>query len=380
MEKNKELLLSTAVLSGGEPGVDSKQKRITGAKVIQLGQLNDTRGEFLFVDQTSLEQVVMLGNAPNKGARVRFNHPQPGEDMARKHLGRAKNFRVEGDAVRADLWLAQAAFSELAQNVGGYVLQLVEEDSEALGLSVHTVLDIVAMRDEEDDDGHMPLRFKSLTAVDVVDQPAATRGGMFSKEEQMSEEKALEELMAGAASGPGKPVVEEPAEEPKEQHLNAAPVEEQPVAEEAPVEEEKKEEECCGEEGCEHKLEASAEVGEDSLMLKAQPYLDAFGEEAGASLFLRGVGLQEALLGSHKEKAEKIEALEAEVAELKAQLASVEGVVESFEEVQADISNGLSAEKADKDPALQLREEKIAAARKQGLSPGAASFAAVFSK
>ena len=374
----KELTLASEPIYGGlSQGVDIDNKRIMGAKVIQLGALNDVRGDYLYVDEISLQQIVQLGDAPNKGTRVRFNHPQPGEDMSRKHLGRAKNFRVEGDAVRADIWLAEASFSKLSQDVGGYVLQLVSEDSEALGLSIHSVLDIVAMRDEEDSDGLMPLRFKSLTAVDVVDQPAATRGGMFSEEAIMSEE-LTHELLAGAAEGPGKPVLEEkPIEEAPvvEAVEEAAPVEE---PKEEPVAEVEVSEEACSSIDEKESFEASQEAEEDSLLAKAQPYIDAFGEEAGSALFLRGVDYVEALSKSHTESRDRVAELEAQVSELKAQLAAVEGVVESFEEVQGEISGNLSTEAAGVDPELQLREARLTEARKHGLTPGAAGFAALF--
>ncbi len=378
MKQVTELTLATIPVQNSlGPGVDEKNKRLNGAKVLQLGPLNDERGEYLFVDETSLKQIVQLGDAPNKGTRVRFNHPQPGEDMSKKHLGRAKNFRVEGDVVRADIWLAEAAFSELSRNVGGYVLQLVSEDGEALGLSIHSVLDIVSMRDAEDEDGRLPLRFKSLTAVDVVDQPAATRGGMFSKEFEMSEE-LKEELIAGAAEGPGKPVLEEKpvAEAPVVEAVEeAALVEEQPEAAGEAVEDC---EAACSNSDEKKSFKASQEAEENSLLAQAQPYIDSFGEDAGSALFLKGVDYTTALQQHHAEALTRVAELEEQCSELLAKLDAVEGVVESFEEVQTEISANLSTESAVVDAEMQQRELKLAEARKQGLSPGAAGFAALF--
>lgn len=353
-----------------EVGVNEKDKRLLGAKVIQLGRLNDARGDMLYVDEETLTQIVKLGNQPNKGVRVRFNHPQPGEDMSRKHLGRAKNFRVDGDSVRADIWLAASSFSELARNSGGYVLQLVGEDPEALGLSVHTALDIVAMRESASEDDIMPLRFKSLLAVDVVDMPAATRGGMFRNEESVMQ--IDEELKAGEASGPGKPVAEEvkPVEEPKPEVADK-------VAEkvEAVVEEEKMSEEPPAE-----AVELAKEKEELDLLAQAQPFIEMFGEADGASMFLRGADLDGEVRKAYSKSRETILELKAEVEDLRAKLSSVEGVVESFEEVQTEISGGLSASQAGGDNELSLREKKIEEARKCGLSGGAASFVALTSK
>lgn len=174
----KIFCLESVDLSVGE--VDREKGVIRGAKVIEKGPLNDDRP--LEVDDITVDQVVDFGNRPNKGVKVRLTHPQ-GDSMG-LHLGRALNFRREGDVARADIQLSKSSFISPKGDIGGYVLTLAEEDPESMGMSVATILDREAMLEESSEDGIAPLRFRHLYAVDVVSTPAATRGGLFSESQK----------------------------------------------------------------------------------------------------------------------------------------------------------------------------------------------------
>lgn len=170
-------LFRTAVLRGTAPktGVDRVAKRINGVKVMQMGKVNDSRP--WEVDEETLNQVVQFGNAPNKGTKARFTHPSMSDDGFGKYLGRWTNFRVEGDSAYADLQLAESAFNTPNGDLGTYIMDMAEEDPESFGVSAATSLADVMYEDPEGKT--LPLRLDGLRAVDFVDEPAATRGGLF---------------------------------------------------------------------------------------------------------------------------------------------------------------------------------------------------------
>lgn len=171
-------LFRTAVLRGTAPktGVDRVAKRINGVKVMQMGKVNDSRP--WEVDEETLAQVVQFGNAPNKGTKARFTHPSMSDDGFGKYLGRWTNFRINGDAAYADLQIAESAFSTPNGDLGTYIMDMAEEDPESFGVSAATSLAGV-MYTEVPEGKTLPLRLDGLRAVDFVDEPAATRGGLF---------------------------------------------------------------------------------------------------------------------------------------------------------------------------------------------------------
>lgn len=157
-------------------GVDREARRINGAKVMQLGRVNDSRP--WEVDETTLDQVVNFGRSYNKGTKARYTHPSMSDDGFGKYLGRWTNFRRDGDAVYADLQLADSAFDTPNGDLATYVMDLAEEDPEAFGVSAATRLNF-SMNQEPPEGEVIPLRLDGLRAIDIVDEPAATRGGLF---------------------------------------------------------------------------------------------------------------------------------------------------------------------------------------------------------
>lgn len=156
-------------------GVDRRNKIVMGAKLIEAGGLNDSR-EWV-VDEDTLQQVVDLAESSGKrGVKARFTHPNMSNDGLGSYLGRWTNFRIEGDAVYADLHIADSAFESPKGDLGTYTLDLAEEDPEAFGVSLATCLDECM----QDADPFAPLRFSKIRAADFVDEPAATRGGLFA--------------------------------------------------------------------------------------------------------------------------------------------------------------------------------------------------------
>jgi hypothetical protein len=186
----------------GKAAVDREAGIIRGASAMQAGE---AKGKGVIIDETSLAQVVELGNKLPSGAKVRFTHPNPASDSLGKAIGRMKNFSVIGDKAVGDIYLSQAAASSPYGDLRSYVAELADEDPESFGMSV--CIDAGASWKLDDGSevsalsadlapkapggnyrrpanavGPLPfLRISKLKAVDVVDDPAANRDGLFAE-------------------------------------------------------------------------------------------------------------------------------------------------------------------------------------------------------
>lgn len=156
--------------------VDPCTKTIVGAAIIQIGNVSDDRQ--MFADATTLQQVIQLAG---ESLRARINH----DGVIGGYVGRWKNFRLDGDTVRADLQIAEVAAKARGpaaegSNLSEYVLSIAEEDPGAIGVSIAPKLDRPAMLAARRADGRYPIRISALRAADLVDTPAATHSGLFS--------------------------------------------------------------------------------------------------------------------------------------------------------------------------------------------------------
>jgi hypothetical protein len=169
--------------------VDHEAGKIFGAKALQVGPLNAGDSRPYKVDSVSLDQLEQLVAARQIGTKVRFSHPNMSRDGMGRHLGRAANARrvadPEGDYTAVDITLSKAATRSPSGDLFSYVLDLAEQTPEDFGLSLAPLLDRAAMdKMQPDANGLIPIRLKGLSAIDVVDDPAATRGGLFSIESE----------------------------------------------------------------------------------------------------------------------------------------------------------------------------------------------------
>ena len=337
MTKLNKVVCLESVYGLGE-NIDRDKGIAYGVKVIQMGRVNDARP--FKVDEDTLDQVTDLGNRPNKGVKVRLTHPQG--DGIGSHLGRASNFYIDGDCVRADLTIAKSAEYSPMGNMREYFFSMAEEDPEALGMSIAAVLDGSDM--EYDEDGYANLRVSKLHAVDVVGDPAATRGGLFHQEESgMSEEKqelATEEVKVEAVEE----VVEEVKEEVQEEVKEEAP-EPQPEPEVEEVKEEQPEP-VAVQQGT---GEPAPQTETRTLGSEHEAYTEAFGD-IGARWYLEGKSLEDCFAQRCGEQAEEIESLKGQLEELSAKL---EAIGENF------------GEEAPAQQSVELSAEEIAAAAKQ---------------
>ncbi len=172
------------VIRGPVNNVDTENKIIKGYSVISIGEL---KGHGLESDLKTLEQVVELGNGHTKGIKTRFGHPNMSQPAVGTYLGRTKNFRLDGDRVRADLELSEVANISPKGDLATYVLSMAVNDPDMFGASIVVKADREFRIDEDgtklkDDNGEelLPLlRVKELLGSDVVDEPA-TGDELFS--------------------------------------------------------------------------------------------------------------------------------------------------------------------------------------------------------
>lgn len=164
--------------------VDRKANIIFGANLMQVGDLNGGDERNWTVDSETLRNAYDLMTRGNNGSKARFTHPNMSSDGMGSYLGRWKNVRVDGGTLRGDLHIADAAFRSPQGDLGTYVMDLAESDPEAFGVSLATQLDHgdrETFRKSEDSKAgkKWPMRFAAVRAADIVDEPAATRGGLF---------------------------------------------------------------------------------------------------------------------------------------------------------------------------------------------------------
>lgn len=199
--------------------VDRDKRIIYG---VSAAQAVEALGHGFLLDATTLEQIVALGNKTKNGVGIksRYTHPGLSSDGMGKQLGRMKNFRVENDKAVGDLHIYESASNTPSGDLAGHVMDLAEEDPDAFGMSIvfegHGVWTLAdgseADLNEERPDNALTdipvVRVDALDAVDVVDEPAANRDGMFSralwgtniKAEQMF--GSFDELLAQAGMTP----------------------------------------------------------------------------------------------------------------------------------------------------------------------------------
>jgi hypothetical protein len=195
--------------------VDRKANVIFGASLMQVGDLNDAEARPWTVDVKTLDQALNLSTRSPNGLKARFTHPNMSADGMGSYLGRWKNLRIDGDTLRGDLHIADAAFTSPQGDLGNYVMDLAESDPEAFGVSLATKLDQANLQQfasandakPKAERGMWPMRFQAIKAGDVVDDPAATRGGMFSLDADLRDLPAQATALLSTYFGDAQPDV-----------------------------------------------------------------------------------------------------------------------------------------------------------------------------
>lgn len=153
-------------------------------------------GHDQWIDGDALDQVVELGNEKSSGLKVRFTHPSMSGDGLGSYLGRARSLVRDGDKVFGDVHFSPSSRDTPDGDLGGYVMELAEDDPEAFGMSIvfdHDPGAEAAFVEGHSDDGgflspddrnvrSLPhVRIGSLHAADFVDSPAANPTGLFHR-------------------------------------------------------------------------------------------------------------------------------------------------------------------------------------------------------
>jgi len=142
--------------------IDEANGVIKGVSVITLGQ---ARGHDLIIDQTTLEQVVSAAQAYEKGVKVKVDHGGGVFSI----VGSVRDFRIEGDKVKADLHLLKTADKKQ------HILELARELPDTFGLSVS----INGLHEQKN--GNTYARCSRIRSCDIVTDPAANPDGLLEE-------------------------------------------------------------------------------------------------------------------------------------------------------------------------------------------------------
>ena len=186
---------TNAGITDPQAQIDSVAGIIRGVSAIQAVE---ALGHGMVADAKTLQQCADAINSAPGGVKSRFTHPGMCSDALGKMLGRASNAIVIGDKCICDLQLSESSKVSPDGNLWAYVMARAQEDPASFGLSIAFagsavwMLDDGSEVDEQMDDGSLRerpsnavgdlprARISALKAVDVVDEPAANRDGLFS--------------------------------------------------------------------------------------------------------------------------------------------------------------------------------------------------------
>jgi hypothetical protein len=173
--------------------IDAQAATITGVSVITVGE---AKGHGMLIDAQTLLQVKSAAETYSGGLKVKTDHYSGFNEI----VGTLKNFRIDGDQLRADLFLLKN------HDATARILEMAELMPDTFGLSIS-----FSGQHEESEDGTVFARCSEIYSADLVDAPAANDAGLFSVKVD-SEKKAMDEKqIADAIAAALAPVIEEMA-------------------------------------------------------------------------------------------------------------------------------------------------------------------------
>lgn len=161
--------MSTATLRTSAR-VDRVNNIIYGAALLKIGKVRDARG--WTITRRTISQAFNYSSQAAEGIKARFDHPEASKTSLGTYLGQWRNFRIDGDVLRADLHLSPTAFKTPHGDLATYVMDRAEDAPDSFGVSIQGPF-------AADFDGN-ELSFSGVRAFDIVEEPAGTDGGMFS--------------------------------------------------------------------------------------------------------------------------------------------------------------------------------------------------------
>ncbi len=137
---------------------------------VVVAQAGKVKSYFEVIDATTLDQIMMLGNAREKGVKARFGHPNMCSSSFGTYIGRFRNFKLENESVHADLHLDDICKDSPSGNLYDYIIKMAKNNPDMFGASIA----FVPGKPESTDAEFPSTRIEELLATDLVDDPAAT--------------------------------------------------------------------------------------------------------------------------------------------------------------------------------------------------------------
>jgi hypothetical protein len=177
-----------AVLQGQ---IDAQAATISDVSVITVGE---AKGHGMQIDAQTLVEVKAAAETYAGGLKVKTDHYTGFNEI----VGTLKNFRIDGDQLRADLFLLKN------HDATARILEMAELMPDTFGLSIS-----FTGEHEESDNDIVFARCTEIYSADLVDAPAANPTGLFSVKVD-SEKKAMDEKqIADAIAAALAPVIAE---------------------------------------------------------------------------------------------------------------------------------------------------------------------------
>lgn len=175
-----------AVLNGT---IDAGNAVIAGVSVITVGE---AQGHGMVIDDCTLEQVKSAAETYAGGLKVKTDHYTGFDNI----VGALKNFIIDGDQLRADLYLLKN------HDATPRILEMAELMPDTFGLSIS-----FSGEHEENNSGTVFARCAEIYSADLVDTPAANPTGLFSAKVDSSKKAMDEKQIADAIAYALAPVV-----------------------------------------------------------------------------------------------------------------------------------------------------------------------------
>ena len=163
--------------------IDAQAATITGVSVITVGE---AKGHGMLIDAQTLLQVKAAAETYSGGLKVKTDHYTGFNEI----VGTLKNFVIDGDQLRADLYLLKN------HDATARILEMAELMPDTFGLSI-------SFSGEHEEQGDTVFaRCSEIYSADLVDAPAANPTGLFSvkvdSEKKVMDEKQFAEALAAA--------------------------------------------------------------------------------------------------------------------------------------------------------------------------------------
>jgi hypothetical protein len=169
-----------AVLDGT---IDAQAATIAGVSVITIGE---AKGHGMLIDAQTLLQVKEAAETYSGGLKVKTDHYTGFNEI----VGTLKNFVIDGDQLRADLYLLKN------HDATPRILEMAELMPDTFGLSI-------SFSGQHEEQGETVFaRCSEIYSADLVDAPAANPTGLFSAKvdsgKKAMDEKQFAEALAAA--------------------------------------------------------------------------------------------------------------------------------------------------------------------------------------